>query len=134
MLGSPSGLAHHSLPWFLFATWGPPDAPQTHRKPIAAPFLAARTAWHCSPVISLAPRPAPLSPAASLESPSSGSGGLTLQQILQQYSSSGYSQLRPGAASRRSSLEAPRGEGGAIHRGSTFSQVSDVDDAWLGNN
>lgn len=93
----------------------------------------ACSALICSPIISLAPRAAPLSPATSLGSPTSGSG-LTLQQILQQYSSSGYSQLRPGAASRRSSIEAPRGGGGPVHRDSTFSQVSDVDEAWLGSN
>ncbi|KAL4443603.1 hypothetical protein ABPG75_011340 [Micractinium tetrahymenae] len=95
-----------------------------------------------SPTISLAPLHAPPSPAASLGSPGSvgrrsadgGGGGLTLQQILQQYSSSGYSQLRPGTASRRTSMEVPRGEEGAINRDSTISQISDVDETWLGSN
>lgn len=91
-----------------------------------------------SPIISLAPRHAPPSPAASLGSPPSagrhGGGGLTLQQILQQYSSSGYSQLRSGTASRRSSIEAPRSEGGPVHRDSIFSQASEVDEGWLGSN
>ena len=74
-----------------------------------------------SPMISLAvPRRDPLSPTASgglgpgdgssgLTSPPSrggaGTGGLTLQQILQQYSSSGFKTR--GASSRRGSIDAP---------------------------
>lgn len=71
-------------------------------------------------------------------------GGLTLQQILQQYSSSGYKSR--GASSRRNSIDVPAGGrrsmdagsvGGSIARESILSQsaVSDLDDVtWLGDN
>ncbi len=71
-------------------------------------------------------------------------GGLTLQQILQQYSSSGYKSR--GASSRRNSMEVPAGGrrsmdagsvGGSMARESILSQsaMSDLEDiSWLGDN
>jgi hypothetical protein len=51
---------------------------------------------------------------------------MTLQQILQQYSSSGYR----SAGSRRNSLDTPRG-GSGMRRDSL---ASDVSESWLGGN
>ena len=90
-----------------------------------------------SPLISLAPRPAPPSPMAAgglnasgtAGSPGSGgaggggTSGLTLLQLLQQYPSSGYTPR----GSRRGSLDHA-----GVFRDSTRSEASDAADHWRG--
>lgn len=114
--------------------------------PPPRPFASlGRTTSAGSPVLSLAPRQAPASPGngtlhgggAAGGSPRGsaaglggygGTCGMTLQQILQQYSSSGFGRT---SSSRRGSMDTPRG---GVNRDSTFTQASDASESWLGDN
>lgn len=118
-----------------------PPSPAAAQQGVASPPVQPYSAYGRtmgSPMISLAPRHKPPSPmlgsrhGSSTSSPLNGSAdgsGMTLQQILQQYSSSGYAW--PG--SRRGSMDTARGtpRGGNVQRGSQF---SDVSESWLGDN
>lgn len=104
---------------------------------------AAAAMWAMPPLAACAPRPHHSHTFATCAPPAAG--GMTLQQILQQYSSSGYKSR--GASSRRGSMEIPAGRrsmdagsmGGSLQRESVLSRDSILsqsasDAAWLGDN